>query len=195
MLKPPLALLVLAGLAIGPAVVVQAWEPAAWDPTKAEPAVAYGTLPGFPLPKTILFSIGPDEILADAREWQRHGVSAFFLDFVARDWSSDIWATDGEPWTIGASDKTLQKTKQATAVTPGTVSYHLDFDPDRWGNMRCVTDGETNGPCSNWTFDTTKNRINTSGFTYDSAGNVTADGIASLSRTYWVKSIALTENP
>ena len=44
------------------------------------------------------------------------GVSAFFLDFVARDAFSDVWATDGEPWTIGASDKTFQKAKQATAV-------------------------------------------------------------------------------
>jgi len=83
---------------------------------KAEPAVTYGSLPDFPLPKTILFSAGPDEITADAQEWQRKGVNAFFLDFVARDWSSDIWATDGEAWTIGAADKTFQKTKQATSV-------------------------------------------------------------------------------
>ena len=83
---------------------------------KAAPAVTYGSLPDFPLPKTILFSVGPEEITADAQEWQRKGVTAFFLDFVARDWSSDIWATDGEPWTIGASDKTFQKTKQATSV-------------------------------------------------------------------------------
>jgi hypothetical protein len=83
---------------------------------RAEPGVSYGHLPDFPLPKTIVFSVGPDEILADAAEWARHGVNAFFLDFVARDWSSDIWATDGEPWTIGASDKTFQKVQAATAA-------------------------------------------------------------------------------
>ncbi len=86
------------------------------ESSKAEPGVTYGSLPDFPLPKTILFSAGPDEIAADAQEWQRKGVNAFFLDFVARDWSSDIWATDGEPWTIGAADKTFQKTKQATSA-------------------------------------------------------------------------------
>jgi hypothetical protein len=81
---------------------------------KAEPGVAYGTVGDLPLPRTILFSVGPDDITADAAEWARHGISAFFLDFVARDWSSDIWATDGQPWTIGASDKTFQKTRRAT---------------------------------------------------------------------------------
>jgi len=60
----------------------------------------------------------------------------------------------------------------ATPVSPGTVSYNLDFLPDRWGNTKCVTDGQTNGPCPNWTFDTTKNQINTSGFTYDAEGRL-----------------------
>ncbi len=96
--------------------IVQAQISVDLESRKAEPAVTYGSLPDFPLPKTILFSVGPEEITADAQEWQRKGVNAFFLDFVARDWSSDIWATDGEPWTIGESDKTFQKTKQATSV-------------------------------------------------------------------------------
>ena len=107
-------------------------------PEKAEPAVTYGAPAGFPLPKTIVFSVGPDEIIADAQGWQRHGVNAFFLDFVARNWSSDIWATDGEPWTIGASDKTLQKTKQATAVArrlSSEVFLKVAFDhPFEWFN-------------------------------------------------------------
>jgi len=67
----------------------------------------------------------------------------------------------------------------ATPVSPGTVSYNLDFLPDRWGNTKCVTDAQTNGPCPNWTFDTAKNQINTSGFTYDAAGDMTADGSCS----------------
>ncbi|MBZ5671657.1 MAG: hypothetical protein LAO04_18260 [Acidobacteriia bacterium] len=36
--------------------------------------------------------------------------------------------------------------------------------------------GPQGGPCPNWTFNTSTNRISTSGFTYDSAGNLTADG-------------------
>ena len=36
--------------------------------------------------------------------------------------------------------------------------------------------GQTNGPCPNWTFDTSTNRISTASFTYDAAGNLTADG-------------------
>jgi len=69
--------------------IVQAQISVDLESRKAEPAVTYGSLPDFPLPKTILFSVGPEEITADAQEWQRKGVNAFFLDFVARDWSSD----------------------------------------------------------------------------------------------------------
>jgi hypothetical protein len=105
---------------------------------KAEPDLAYGAAAELPLPKTILFSAGPDEIAADAAEWRRHGVNAFFLDFVARDWSSDIWAADGEPWTIGASDKTFQKTKKATSVARelgSEVFLKVAFDhPFEWFN-------------------------------------------------------------
>ncbi len=36
--------------------------------------------------------------------------------------------------------------------------------------------GQTNGPCPNWTFNANTNRISTGGFTYDAAGNLTADG-------------------
>ncbi|HNR35976.1 MAG TPA: hypothetical protein PKO36_12405 [Candidatus Hydrogenedentes bacterium] len=81
-----------------------------------DPDVEYGPPGGLPMPKTILFSASPDQIAADAEEWAKRGISAFFLDQVARDWSSDIWATDKEPWTIGASDATFQKSKEAAAV-------------------------------------------------------------------------------
>ncbi|MBI4558057.1 MAG: hypothetical protein HY706_10795 [Candidatus Hydrogenedentes bacterium] len=85
-----------------------------WE--KAEPGLSYGRLEDFPLPKSILFSIGPDDLLADAEEWSRRGVSAFFLDFIAREWSSDIWAADGKAWTIGASDEFFQKAARANEV-------------------------------------------------------------------------------
>jgi len=52
----------------------------------------------------------------------------------------------------------------------------LTFGTDRYGNMTCQTNGSTQGLCPNWAFDTTTNRINSSGFTYDAAGNLTNDG-------------------
>ena len=83
---------------------------------KAEEGLTYGKSNELPLPKTVLFSAGPDHIIADAEEWSRRGINAFFLDFVAREWSSDIWARDGKPWTIGESDETFQKAKQANEI-------------------------------------------------------------------------------
>ncbi len=56
----------------------------------------------------------------------------------------------------------------------GNSTYYLNFSYDRYGNMGCSTNGQTNGPCPNWTFSASSNRI--SGFTYDAAGNVLADG-------------------
>ena len=82
----------------------------------AEPGLEYGAAAELPLPKTILFSAGPEAIAKDAEEWARHGVNAFFMDFVAREWSSDIWARDGKPWTIGASDETFQQAAAANEV-------------------------------------------------------------------------------
>ena len=86
-----------------------------FEAKSAEHGVTYGRRDDLPLPKTILYSVSPDELLADAEEWSKRGFSGFFVTGVAPEWSSDIWATDGEPWTIGSSDKTLQKVKQANA--------------------------------------------------------------------------------
>lgn len=84
------------------------------EPSKtAEPGLAYGTTAELPLPKTILFSASPEQIIADAQVWAQHGVQAFFLDQVAREWCTDIWATDKKPWTIGESDETFQQAKRA----------------------------------------------------------------------------------
>ena len=80
-----------------------------------EPGLAYGPVEGFTPPRTIVFSVGPDELEADAETWVAQGVTAFFLDFIAREWSSDIWARDGKPWTIGESDETFQAAKRANA--------------------------------------------------------------------------------
>ncbi len=46
----------------------------------------------------------------------------------------------------------------------------------RYGNMTCQTNGQTQGPCPNYSFSASTNRITTSGFTYDAAGDLTNDG-------------------
>lgn len=82
----------------------------------AEPGLKYGQTPVLPLPKTILFTGESPQLINDAPEWQRRGISAFFLNRIAREWSNDIWSTDGKPWTIGTADATFQITKAANAV-------------------------------------------------------------------------------
>ena len=42
--------------------------------------------------------------------------------------------------------------------------------------MSCQTNGQTDGLCPNWTFNSSTNRLTTSDFTYDAAGNLTGDG-------------------
>jgi hypothetical protein len=93
-----------------------------------EPGLTYGAAGDLPLPKTILFSAGPDAIIADAEEWARRGVGAFFLDFVARDWSSDVWAADQKPWTAGESDETFQKVTGQCNLPPNRFR---DLSEDR----------------------------------------------------------------
>ena len=83
---------------------------------EVEPGITYGTATNLPLPKTIVFSVGPEDIEKDAQAWKDRGVEAFFMDFVAREWSSDIWARDGKAWTIGESDDTFQAAKRANEV-------------------------------------------------------------------------------
>lgn len=71
-----------------------------------------------------------------------------------------------------------------TSVATGSSTHNLTFSYDRYGNMTCVTNGQTNGLCPNNTFNTSTNQINNTGFTYDSAGNLTADGTGTGSHTY-----------
>ena len=89
------ALLTAAGE--GPAAFVNRVPPPGAELSVPEPGLAYGPVEGFTAPKTIVFSVGPEELEADAEAWAAHGVTAFFLDFIAREWSSDIWAQDGKP--------------------------------------------------------------------------------------------------
>ena len=73
----------------------------------------------------------------------------------------------------------------ATAVATGSSTYNLTFSYDAYGNMTCVTNGQTNGPCPNWTVSSSTNRLTSTGFVYDSAGDLTSDiAYGSPARTY-----------
>jgi hypothetical protein len=108
----------------------------------AIPGLSYGEVTDLPKPRTIFFGANIDNIIADAEEWKRRGIGAFFVDGVAREWSTDIWAADGKAWTIGESDETLKKAKQAAAICKKIGSetflkiafdHHLDwFDDITW---------------------------------------------------------------
>src|SRR5207302_5296312 len=71
----------------------------------------------------------------------------------------------------------------ATSVAAGSTMHNLTFSYDRYGNMTCVTNQNTNGPCPSYAFNTSTNRINNTGFAYDTAGNLTADGTGTGSHT------------
>jgi RHS repeat-associated protein len=73
----------------------------------------------------------------------------------------------------------------STAVATGTYSaYNLTFSYDPYGNMTCVTNGQTWGYCGNWAFNASTNQLTTSGFTYDAAGNLTKDSSNASAHTY-----------
>ncbi|MGH8399208.1 MAG: RHS repeat-associated core domain-containing protein, partial [Gammaproteobacteria bacterium] len=55
-------------------------------------------------------------------------------------------------------------------------TYNLAFSYDRYGNMTCTQNQNTSGPCPQNSFNSSTNRITTSGFTYDAAGDLTSDG-------------------
>jgi RHS repeat-associated protein len=57
-----------------------------------------------------------------------------------------------------------------------TFSYTQDLSNGQYGNMSCVTNGNTSGLCTNLSFNAGTNRISTSGYSYDAAGHLTADG-------------------
>jgi RHS repeat-associated protein len=52
----------------------------------------------------------------------------------------------------------------------------LAFSYDRYGNMTCIQNAQTQGPCPQLSFNSA-NRISTPGYRYDAAGNLTGDGV------------------
>jgi len=55
---------------------------------------------------------------------------------------------------------------------------------DRDGNMTCVQNANTNGPCPQWTFNTSNQLATSTGCTYDAAGNLTKDCSTASNHTY-----------
>ena len=63
-------------------------------------------------PKTLLFGpITPEYLQATAAEWKSTGFDGFLLSGIMRNWSDDIWATDGDSTTRGTDDLTFQRIK------------------------------------------------------------------------------------
>ena len=82
-------------------------------------------------------------------------------------------------------------TAVATPVGNGTASYNLTFESaspyqgyDSYGNMTCVTNAQTNGPCPSWAYNSSTNQLTTSNCTYDAAGNLTKDCSTAAGHTY-----------
>jgi len=96
-------------------------------------------------PQTILFSASPDQIIKDAELWKEHGVNAFFLDYIAREWSDNIWANDKKPWTIGKDDDNFKKSLEANTICKKlgmetflkiSFDHNLDWFSDiQWENV------------------------------------------------------------
>ena len=72
----------------------------------------------------------------------------------------------------------------ACAQATGSSTYNLAFGYERYGNMSCQQNGSTQGYCGNYSFNSANNQINTSGFSYDATGNLTADGTGTGTHTY-----------
>ena len=69
-------------------------------------------------PHTLLFSpIVPEYLQDTANEWKATGYDGFLLANVMRNWSDDVWTTDGESGTRGDDDQTLP------ILTPFAVSF------------------------------------------------------------------------
>jgi hypothetical protein len=76
----------------------------------------------------------------------------------------------------------LNRIKTAkTQATTGTHAWGLAFGYDIWANLLSASVTQGSAPMLSVSVNT-KNQINNSGFVYDAAGNLTADG--SLTMTY-----------
>jgi YD repeat-containing protein len=70
-----------------------------------------------------------------------------------------------------------------SSVATGASTYYLNFSYDRYGNMTCVLNGNTQGYCPQFSYANSlqNNRITNSGVSYDGAGDLTGDGTNTVS--------------
>ena len=106
-----------------------------YDRKTAVANVTYGDVPALALPKTILYSVSPTALAADADQLLKLGFNAFFITGVCSEWSTDVWGSDGEPWSLGRSDKNWQLVRKANercqqlgAETFLTMAFTHRFD-------------------------------------------------------------------
>ena len=69
-------------------------------------------------------------------------------------------------------------------MATGSDTHNLTFSYDRYGNMTCVVNGNTNGLCPSYSFSTSTNRISNANFTYDAGGDLTQNGTDTGTHTY-----------
>lgn len=63
-------------------------------------------------PHTLLFSpITPEYLQDTAGQWKATGFDGFLFASIMHDWSSDVWATDGDAMTRGENDQTFNRVK------------------------------------------------------------------------------------
>jgi RHS repeat-associated protein len=72
----------------------------------------------------------------------------------------------------------------ACAQATGNSTYNLAFTYDRYGNMACSQNSYTNGPCPEWTYNSSTSQLTTSGCAYDAAGNTTTDCSTAAGHTF-----------
>jgi len=84
----------------------------------------------------------------------------------------------------GPEEKRQQAAALQSAPTAGfaRVVRSRRQEYDRYGNMTCVQNSNTNGPCGQWTYNTSNQLASSTGCTYDAAGNTTKD--CSTGHTY-----------
>ncbi len=81
--------------------------------------------------------------------------------------------------------RSLPRPARSFALATGSSTYNLAFSYDRYGNMTCIRNAQTQGPCPQLNFNSA-NQISTPGYSYDAAGNLTADAsTSSVSNYFW----------
>lgn len=78
-------------------------------------------------PRLMYFSGNVNHVADTAADWRSRGFDGFFYSYLFRDWTSDIWAEDGQIATVGPDDALFQECHDAIAeaVTEGLTEHAL----------------------------------------------------------------------